>query len=90
MADDTNSDSSYGLIASATRDPVGLECLARPSAAPIRTSEKWWFDDLQPDLLAFTANLLGKWQRAGLKSKFKSRRAVAIPRQRANSCQGAS
>ena len=45
MAEDTNSDSSYGLIASATRDPVELECRARPSAAPIRTSEKWWFDD---------------------------------------------
>lgn len=49
-----------------------------------------WRRPPQPDLLAFTANLLGKWQRAGLKSKFKSRRAVAIPRQRANSCQGAS
>jgi PAS domain S-box-containing protein len=45
MAEDTNSDSSYSLIASATRRPVGFECLARPSAAPIRTSEKWWFDD---------------------------------------------
>ena len=45
MAEDTNSDSSYSLIASATREPVGLGCRARPSAAPIRTSEKWWFDD---------------------------------------------
>ncbi len=26
MAEDTKSDSSYSLIASATRDPVGLEC----------------------------------------------------------------
>jgi len=45
MAEDTNSDSSYSSIASATRDSVGLECRASPSAAPIRTSEKWWFDD---------------------------------------------
>jgi hypothetical protein len=44
MAEDTNSDSSYDLIASATRDPVGLECRTRSSAAPTRTSEKW-FDD---------------------------------------------
>ena len=45
MAEDTNSGSLYSLIASITQHPVGLECRARPSAAPIRTSEKWWFDD---------------------------------------------
>jgi PAS domain S-box-containing protein len=44
MAEDTNSDSSYSLIASATRHPVGFECLARSAAGPTRASAKW-FDD---------------------------------------------
>ena len=44
MAANTNSDSSYSLIASATQHPVGFERQARSSAAPTRTSAKRFSD----------------------------------------------
>ena len=44
MAEDTNSNSSYSLIASATQHPAGFERQARSSAVPTRTPAKW-FDD---------------------------------------------
>ena len=51
MAEDTDSDSSYSLIASATQHPVGFERQARSSAAPTRTSAKLFSDPTLQNVL---------------------------------------